>query len=198
MLLLPVLLISVASANHGLGMILHNRPSIQERASRPPKSAVDSPNKPEVPPPSTSSSITLADIAEFERHYSSGQPKNAVAALAVARYGLEELPLDPRTNYDEYFEPFSNEITMLGTAPDQKYSGRCWIFAGLSMLREPLMKRYPTSTNNNHLFAYLCFLLLFNVDTICNPLSSLQPLSIFGTSWRKQTPSWRASLKRPC
>ena len=83
--------------------------------------------------------ITTKDLTQFEK---SVQQKPVQQALKRVLYNndiLTALHKQERIPANQFM--FSNEIKTLPVA-NQKQSGRCWIFAGLNVLREAVAKKY--------------------------------------------------------
>ena len=82
--------------------------------------------------------ITRDDVGRFTAAFDA-EPKNLLALNAVARTGITAVALNRdvvnRTNHT-----FSHLIET-PKATDQKRSGRCWLFAGLNVLRLAAMKK---------------------------------------------------------
>ena len=82
-------------------------------------------------------SIRQEDLKGFRSHLE-GSPLNKAAAAAASRTSLQDICFDPRSAV-KMTHHFSLEIPTM-TACNQKSSGRCWIFAALSLLREKVGK----------------------------------------------------------
>ncbi len=80
--------------------------------------------------------LTSEKTKSYAEHYK--QEKNVVIANAITKNAINDVVLNGealrRTQH-----MFSNEITTLKVT-NQKSSGRCWIYAGLNVLRESLTK----------------------------------------------------------
>ncbi len=83
--------------------------------------------------------IEEKDILRFENEYKSND-KYLAMRNAVSKHGINDIVY----NIDEAAKmsfKFSLEIPTM-PATNQKASGRCWIFAGLNLLREKVGKKY--------------------------------------------------------
>ena len=83
--------------------------------------------------------IDEKDILRFENEYKSND-KYLAMRNAVSKHGINDIVY----NIDEAAKmsfKFSLEIPTM-PATNQKASGRCWIFAGLNLLREKVGKKY--------------------------------------------------------
>jgi len=83
--------------------------------------------------------ISFADLKKWESHYDNKPVQKALSRVIVKNelQGLfEKLEVKPSIQFK-----FSNEIKTLPVT-SQKQSGRCWIFAGLNVLREIVANRY--------------------------------------------------------
>ena len=95
--------------------------------------------------------LSDARLRAFRRELT---PLNTAAARAASKAPLEELCFDA-ARAGRLQHKFSLEIPTL-PACDQKASGRCWIFAGLNLLREKIAKEH--NLENLELSQnYLCF-----------------------------------------
>ncbi|MCH7493146.1 C1 family peptidase [bacterium] len=70
-----------------------------------------------------------------------GDPKSRLARNAVTRLDSSEVALD-RTATVAAQHTFSVQVELEGKATAQKASGRCWLFAGLNVMRLGLMEKY--------------------------------------------------------
>jgi bleomycin hydrolase len=83
-------------------------------------------------------SIDIKDIAHFTEAYAQ-DPKNRLAQNAVTRSGIKAVaPSQPAMNRD--LHTYSHVIKTPAIT-DQKQSGRCWLFAGLNVLRLRAMEK---------------------------------------------------------
>ncbi len=94
------------------------------------------------------------EVEEIEREYAS-DPKNAIIRHALSRNPLSEVIYESSSFKDEN-PSFSIEVKTM-PACNQKASGRCWIFAGLNLLREIVnskldMAKFELSQNYISLF----------------------------------------------
>ena len=85
--------------------------------------------------------------------------KNSIYEKEYAKNYISDIAFDKERAKLQPFE-FSVDISTMETAA-QGNAGRCWIVAGLNLLREHIVKglrkRTPQSTNFQLSFAYLCF-----------------------------------------
>ena len=85
--------------------------------------------------------------------------KNSIYEKEYAKNYISDIAFDKEKAKLQPFE-FSVDISTMETAA-QGNAGRCWIVAGLNLLREHIVKglrkRTPQSTNFLLSFAYLCF-----------------------------------------
>ncbi len=80
--------------------------------------------------------LNLESIEDFRRNFESSD-KNIVAMNAASNGALTSVALN-RSHYAQSINrTFSNEIKTRGIT-NQKKSGRCWMFAGLNVLRESI------------------------------------------------------------
>ena len=81
--------------------------------------------------------IGYRELADFSAHYN-GSPARRAMTNALANTELADVTFDHRRLRDDRFH-FSVELPTL-PATNQERSGRCWIFAGLNVLRERAAK----------------------------------------------------------
>ncbi|MDI6619638.1 MAG: C1 family peptidase [Clostridiales bacterium] len=67
-------------------------------------------------------------------------PQNRLMMNAVIKVGIDEASISNQSIIDNQFT-FSNEIGT-GKVANQKLSGRCWMFAGLNLLRQRIIEKY--------------------------------------------------------
>ncbi|KAJ1678954.1 bleomycin hydrolase, partial [Spiromyces aspiralis] len=84
------------------------------------------------------SPITQQQLDEYQHNFDS-DPKAQLAALSIKNASYATA-LENREVYSTVLAVFSHSIQTKVNITDQKQSGRCWIFAGLNMLRQSLMK----------------------------------------------------------
>lgn len=87
-----------------------------------------------------SEKISVTLIEQFTKEFQK-KPQLTVAKNAVNRIGFEEAAMKSHvvTGVDHHFsEQIKNETKIT----NQKQSGRCWLFAGLNVLRLSVMKKY--------------------------------------------------------
>jgi len=83
-------------------------------------------------------SINGEEFTELSRYYAS-KPQNVILRHAMSKVEIPSIVSDSK-NRVETQPNFSVEIKTLPVA-NQKASGRCWIFAGLNVLREIVAKK---------------------------------------------------------
>jgi bleomycin hydrolase len=66
-------------------------------------------------------------------------PHAPIRSALISQNGMGSIKDDPRV-VAEHLE--TTYTTKMGHGTDQKNSGRCWIFAGLNVLRTPMLKKY--------------------------------------------------------
>jgi bleomycin hydrolase len=81
--------------------------------------------------------LTKEQIAQYQMHY--GHNRNTVIANAIAKNEIQSVVINGDVLYKTQ-NRFSNEVKTL-KATNQKSSGRCWIFAGLNIIRESVAQR---------------------------------------------------------
>ena len=87
----------------------------------------------------TASSLSAEDILTFTAQYRNN-PVRCATAHAIARGGLNAAAFQNQALRD-IRHVFSLEIKTM-PATNQKASGRCWLFAGLNLLREQVARQY--------------------------------------------------------
>ncbi|KAJ1956838.1 hypothetical protein GGI12_005200, partial [Dipsacomyces acuminosporus] len=88
--------------------------------------------------PSVTQDITLSQLQHYN-HGFNADVKNKLATLTISREGYTNA-LENRYVYLKHPPVFSDKLAIDAPITDQKSSGRCWIFAGLNMLRQGIMK----------------------------------------------------------
>lgn len=83
-------------------------------------------------------SISSQDLEHYRKQYTS-DPVSKVAASAVSKSEIDKICFD-KSRVSAVGQKFSLDLPTL-EATDQKESGRCWIFAGLNILREKAAKK---------------------------------------------------------
>ena len=81
--------------------------------------------------------ITEKDIAVFSERYHQ-IPANKIIENAITRSGIDEVCFDRKTLLEN--QNIFNIETDLGSAQNQKQSGRCWCFAGTNLIRGNIAK----------------------------------------------------------
>lgn len=87
----------------------------------------------------SNSQITKDMLAEYSKSYN-GNTQMQAMANALAKNDINAVTFDNRT-LSRMQQKFSLEIETM-KATNQKSSGRCWLFAGLNVLREIVSKKY--------------------------------------------------------
>ncbi|MGC8682504.1 MAG: C1 family peptidase [Athalassotoga sp.] len=82
--------------------------------------------------------IEMKDLQKFRKDFESSE-KNIVAMNAVSHGSLNVVAMN-RLHAQGLSRTFSNEIKTRGIT-NQKKSGRCWMFAGLNLLRESIANK---------------------------------------------------------
>ncbi|MBC8514889.1 C1 family peptidase [bacterium] len=100
-------------------------------------------NNPSLPADPAEANDPLGSLSEQETtsyHTAFGSdPKNRLAMNAVTRSDLSDIAMD-RDAFRAVDHHFSDRVHPKGDATSQKASGRCWLFAGLNVMRLGLMK----------------------------------------------------------
>lgn len=97
--------------------------------------------------------ITLAASTSWREGFLA-DPKNRLARNAVTRVTVEDVAMD-RSAFVANDHTFSVQVGLEGKATSQKRSGRCWLFAGLNVMRLALMQKYNLDEfefSQSHLF----------------------------------------------
>ncbi|KAJ2008019.1 bleomycin hydrolase [Coemansia thaxteri] len=84
--------------------------------------------------------ITPAQLSSYKDEFDS-DIKNKLATLTISRESYTNA-LENRYVYLEHPPVFSHKLAIDAPITNQKSSGRCWLFAGLNMLRQSMMKEY--------------------------------------------------------
>ena len=82
--------------------------------------------------------IRELDLKNFEDDFNK-EEKNLVAQRAVLKNGIVNSAIDEKTQR-ERINTFSVDVNS-GDVTNQRSSGRCWMFAGLNVLRVILRKK---------------------------------------------------------
>ncbi|KAJ1668699.1 bleomycin hydrolase [Coemansia sp. RSA 1813] len=90
--------------------------------------------------PKISQGITIPQLKDYCGEFDA-DIKNKLATLTISREAYSNA-LENREVYLKHPPVFSNKLEIDAPITDQKSSGRCWIFAGLNMLRQRMMKEY--------------------------------------------------------
>lgn len=84
--------------------------------------------------------LTSAQLQGYQEDFDS-DIKNQLATLAISRESYTNA-LENRYVYLEHPPVFSHKMPVTPAVTNQASSGRCWLFAGLNMLRQEMMSRY--------------------------------------------------------
>ena len=82
--------------------------------------------------------IESKDLSSYEEEYKKDK-SHKVIERTVTHNGLYNSAIDKET-FDSLTDTFSVDVKA-GSVTNQKQSGRCWMFAGLNVLRTILMKK---------------------------------------------------------
>lgn len=82
--------------------------------------------------------LSAADLADFEKAYAKN-PQKAIASRSVIANGLQSSATD--SEVVRSIPPVFSLDLDAGTITNQKQSGRCWMFAGLNVLRTILIQK---------------------------------------------------------
>ncbi|ORX99707.1 peptidase C1B, bleomycin hydrolase [Basidiobolus meristosporus CBS 931.73] len=85
-------------------------------------------------------SVTTEQISRFEKDFNA-EDKNLVMLNAMASNKIADVILSRKAN-QQFNHVFSDKLEVEGKATNQKASGRCWLFAGLNVMRLRLMQKY--------------------------------------------------------
>ncbi|KAJ2083932.1 bleomycin hydrolase [Coemansia sp. RSA 988] len=84
--------------------------------------------------------LSLDQLSSYKDIFDS-DIKNRLATLTLSRQAYTDA-LENRYVYLEHPPVFSHKLAIDAPITDQKSSGRCWLFAGLNVLRQKIMKEY--------------------------------------------------------
>lgn len=90
-----------------------------------------------------SKNITLEKLDKYI-DATNAKPNSGILQKALVNNGIEAVAKNIQSEIDMQFT-FSNEIKT-GEITNQKQSGRCWMFAGMNMLRKQIMKKCDMET----------------------------------------------------
>ncbi|OMH84821.1 Bleomycin hydrolase [Zancudomyces culisetae] len=99
--------------------------------------------------------LGMNDIQEYRDSFSK-DPKNLLAMHTLSKQSYVT-GLENRDVYLENKPIFNKKISLEGKITNQKSSGRCWLFAGLNVMRLQLMKKYNLENlelSQTYLFFY--------------------------------------------
>lgn len=91
----------------------------------------------ETTPPSRSRALNATDVTAFQEDFAS-RPQNRLMQNAVTKVDVKEIALD-RSLVTSMDHTFSHTLDRW-KATDQMRSGRCWMFAGLNVMRADAMQ----------------------------------------------------------
>lgn len=83
--------------------------------------------------------ISIKDLQNFRKNFEKN-PANKIAQNAVQRNGVGNSAFSSEA-FRELSNTFNVEVKETGSMTNQKSSGRCWMFAGLNVLRSIAMKK---------------------------------------------------------
>ncbi|MEA3287141.1 MAG: C1 family peptidase [Candidatus Marinimicrobia bacterium] len=98
--------------------------------------------------------LSPADIASFAKTFGSND-NNLARQNALANNSIKSLSVDRATRIKQ--QHFFSDKIKVGGISNQKGSGRCWLFAGLNILRPGVIDRYDLENfefSQNFLFFY--------------------------------------------
>ncbi len=98
--------------------------------------------------------LSNQDISTYAKHFKSGSG-NVARQNALANNSIKSLAIDRQTRTGQQ-HLFSDKIDVTGIS-NQKSSGRCWLFAGLNILRPIVIDKYDLEQfefSQNFLFFY--------------------------------------------
>ncbi|ORX69536.1 peptidase C1-like family protein [Linderina pennispora] len=90
--------------------------------------------------PKASQDITLGQLDHYKENFDA-DIKNKLATLTISREGYSNA-LENRYVFTQHPPVFSNKLAIDAPITNQKSSGRCWLFAGLNMLRQGMMNEH--------------------------------------------------------
>ena len=99
-------------------------------------------------------SLGLSDISNYARKFQADEG-NVARQNALANNSIKSLAIDQATRSKQQHY-FSDKIDVSGIS-NQKSSGRCWLFAGLNILRPIVIEKYDLAAfefSQNFLFFY--------------------------------------------
>lgn len=95
------------------------------------------------------------DVIEDYKANTTANPIHSIVQKAIVNNGIEAVAMNQQSEVDMQFT-FSNEIKT-GDITNQKSSGRCWMFAGLNVLRKQVMTKCNLKTfelSQNYMLFY--------------------------------------------
>ncbi|MFO7611708.1 MAG: C1 family peptidase [Clostridia bacterium] len=99
-------------------------------------------------------SITLESLKSYNAAML-GDPSHGIIQKAIVNNGIEAVAMNQQSETDMQFT-FSNEIKT-GDITNQMSSGRCWMFAGMNVLRKQVMSKCNLKTfelSQNYILFY--------------------------------------------
>ena len=99
-------------------------------------------------------SLDKSTISSYSKNFNANE-SNVARQNALAKHSIKSLSIDNATRTRQQ-HLFSDKIDVKGIS-NQKSSGRCWLFAGLNILRPVVMEKYDLETfefSQNFLFFY--------------------------------------------
>ncbi|SCA62408.1 Bleomycin hydrolase [Chlamydiales bacterium SCGC AG-110-M15] len=114
------------------------------------------PSKKVFPPiPNSPRVISDEQMGVYRRRFS-GNPKNQLIQNILTDLSIKRAA----RNYPRSIQPvhtFSHTVSVLPSASNQRSSGRCWIFAGLNLMRAAMIKQYNLDKGFELSQSYLFF-----------------------------------------
>ena len=101
-------------------------------------------------------SISQDQIAAFRAAYEA-DPKNELATNAVVNAGMVKALYSRNDGAVTAVHEYSDKLETEGKITSQKASGRCWLFAGLNVMRQGMMKKYKLESDFELSQSYMFF-----------------------------------------
>lgn len=83
--------------------------------------------------------------------------ENVIREDGLSRLVRERLLVPDSITFEKAKHAFNTMVEEIPSAPDQKSSGRCWMFAALNLVRTSMMKKYVLSEDFEFSESYLFF-----------------------------------------
>lgn len=99
--------------------------------------------------------ITLQQIQNYQNQFND-DPTNIVLQNVISKNKFPDLALN-RTQANTNQHIFSNKTEPRVSVTNQKSTGRCWMFAGLNIIRREIIKKYNLPTDFELSQSYLFF-----------------------------------------